>query len=218
VGLLAPKLYVFGCGGHSKVVTQVAAGQGLKVDGYIVSNADHKEFLGRPVIGEDELDCEAHAGSALIAVGDNRGRKTVVERLRRTAAFREYPSLVDVSAHIAPTAELGEGTLVLPGAVINASARIGAFSIVNSGAIVEHDCVLGDFTMIAPGAVLCGSCSIGEGAWIGAGATIIQKRQVGAWSMIGAGAVVVADIKPGVVAFGNPASVQRNISTGKTSV
>jgi acetyltransferase-like isoleucine patch superfamily enzyme len=57
-----------------------------------------------------------------------------------------------------------------------------------------------------------------KGAWIGAGATIIQKRQVGAWSMIGAGAVVVADIKPGVVAFGNPASVQRNISTGKTSV
>jgi sugar O-acyltransferase (sialic acid O-acetyltransferase NeuD family) len=218
VGSLAPKLYVFGCGGHSKVVTQVAAGQGLKVDGYVVSNAEHKEFLGRPVIGEDELNCEAHAGSALIAVGDNRGRKTVVERLRRTAAFREYPSLVDVSAHVAPTAELGEGTLVLPGAVINASARIGAFSIVNSGAIVEHDCVLGDFTMIAPGAVLCGSCSIGEGAWIGAGATIIQKRQVGAWSMIGAGAVVVADIEPGVVAFGNPASVQRNISTGKTSV
>jgi acetyltransferase EpsM len=204
-------LYIFGCGGHSKVVTQVVEGRGLKVDSYVVSNVEHKEFLGRPVIGEDDLDCEAHASSALIAVGNNRGRKTVVGRLRRASAFREYPSLVDVSAHVAPTAELGEGTLVLPGAVINASARIGAFSIINSGAIVEHDCILGGFTMIAPGAVLCGSCSIGEGAWIGSGATVIQKRQVGEWSMIGAGAVVVADIRARVVAFGNPASERRKI-------
>ena len=53
---------------------------------------------------------------------------------------------------------------------------------------------------------------IGEGAWIGAGAIIMPGVTIGKWSVIGAGSVVTKDIPDGVVAYGNPCRVAREIS------
>jgi glycosyltransferase involved in cell wall biosynthesis len=41
-------------------------------------------------------------------------------------------------------ANIGEGSIVMSNAVINAFADIGKACIVNTGAIIEHDCHLGD--------------------------------------------------------------------------
>ena len=53
---------------------------------------------------------------------------------------------------------------------------------------------------------------IEEGVWIGAGAIILPGVTIGAWSVIGAGSVVTKDIPAGVVAYGNPCRVAREIS------
>lgn len=53
---------------------------------------------------------------------------------------------------------------------------------------------------------------IEEGAWIGAGTVILPGVTIGAWSVIGAGSVVTKDIPAGVVAYGNPCRVAREIS------
>ena len=53
---------------------------------------------------------------------------------------------------------------------------------------------------------------IEEGAWIGAGAVILPGVTIGKWSVIGAGSVVTRDIPAGVVAYGNPCRVAREIS------
>lgn len=53
---------------------------------------------------------------------------------------------------------------------------------------------------------------IEEGVWIGAGAVILPGVTIGAWSVIGAGSVVTKDIPAGVVAYGNPCRVAREIS------
>lgn len=52
---------------------------------------------------------------------------------------------------------------------------------------------------------------IEEGAWIGAGAVILPGVTIGKWSVIGAGSVVTKDIPAGVVAYGNPCRVARDI-------
>lgn len=53
---------------------------------------------------------------------------------------------------------------------------------------------------------------IEEGAWIGAGAVILPGVTIGKWSVIGAGSVVTKDIPAGVVAYGNPCRVAREIN------
>ena len=53
---------------------------------------------------------------------------------------------------------------------------------------------------------------IGRNCWIGAGAIILPGVTIGDNTVIGAGSVVTNDIPEGVVAFGNPCRVRREIS------
>ena len=54
--------------------------------------------------------------------------------------------------------------------------------------------------------------SIGNNVWIGAGSTILAGVTIGDNSVIGAGSVVTKDIPAGVVAFGVPCRVMREIT------
>lgn len=47
--------------------------------------------------------------------------------------------------------------------------------------------------------------------WIGAHVTVLPGVTIGARSTIGAGSVVTRDVPPGVLAFGNPCRVQREL-------
>ena len=53
---------------------------------------------------------------------------------------------------------------------------------------------------------------IGKCCWIGAGAVILPGVTIGDNTVVGAGSVVTHDLPSGVVAFGNPCRVIREIS------
>lgn len=53
--------------------------------------------------------------------------------------------------------------------------------------------------------------TIGDGVWLGAGAIVCPGVSIGENSVIGAGSVVTRDIPAGVVAYGNPARVAREV-------
>jgi acetyltransferase-like isoleucine patch superfamily enzyme len=50
------------------------------------------------------------------------------------------------------------------------------------------------------------------GAQIGVNVTILPFVRIGAGAIVGSGAVVTRDIPDGMVAYGNPAAVQRPVS------
>ena len=58
--------------------------------------------------------------------------------------------------------------------------------------------------------------TIGDNVWIGAGVTILPGVTIGERAVIGAGSVVTHDIPAGVLAFGNPCKVVRDISDSDT--
>jgi maltose O-acetyltransferase len=53
--------------------------------------------------------------------------------------------------------------------------------------------------------------TIGDGVWLGAGALVCPGVSIGENAVVGAGSVVTRDLPAGVVAFGNPARVSREI-------
>lgn len=53
---------------------------------------------------------------------------------------------------------------------------------------------------------------IGDNVWLGAGVIVCPGVSIGDDTVVGAGAVVTRDLPSSVVAFGNPARVQRKIS------
>ena len=136
-----------------------------------------------------------------IAIGSNSVRRRI-DGARPGATWR---ALVHPDARLAPGVEIGDGSLICLGALVQTGARIGRHVIVNTGAIVEHDSWIGDFAHVAPGAVVCGDVRIGEGAMIGAGSVILPGIHVGTDAVVGAGAVVTQPVGAGETVIGVPA-------------
>ena len=136
-------------------------------------------------------------------------RAQVVERLGLGA--RRHPTLVDPTAVLGSSVELGAGTIVHPGCVLTADVTVGCHVAMMPTVVLTHDDVVGDFVTIASGVRVGGGARIGEGAYLGAGATIREGVEVGPWSLVGAGAVVVGDVPAGEVWVGNPARRLREV-------
>lgn len=199
-------LLVIGGGGHAKVVIDVARAAGFNPVAALDPGTTGSFCNGVEVVGDDDRAPELFAGglrSCVIAIGDNRLRCRIAERLLEIGFI--MPALVHPSAVVSPSAMIGDGSVVMPLAVINAAATIGRLVIVNSAAVVEHDCVLGDGCHVAPGTRLGGCVTVGRQTMIGIGSAVRPEARIGDHAVVGAGSTVIADVPAGSLAVGTPA-------------
>lgn len=141
--------------------------------------------------------------SWVIGVGDNQNRKKIAKRLE---GF-DFET-IDVGTYVASDVILGEGVVIVPGAVIQNTVTIGNHVIINTLASVDHDCEIGDYSHIAPNSTLCGGVKIGTGTLIGAGSVILPGIEIGDNCIIGAGSVITKNIPNNTKAYGNPAKIK----------
>ena len=208
---LKPDIVLVGGGGHCKVVISIIK----KLDTFnIIGISDLKENLGKEVLGietrytDDQLE-ELHnkgikyAFVTLGSVGNPDNRIRLFEILKQTGF--EIPAIISRDATVDESVEIDEGTVIMPGAIINAGTKIGKNCIVNTGAIIDHDCMIGDHVHIAPGVTLSGSVKIGTGSHIGTGASVIHGIEIGSRVIVGAGSVVVNTVQDNKKVMGVPA-------------
>jgi sugar O-acyltransferase (sialic acid O-acetyltransferase NeuD family) len=202
---------LFGAGGHARVVADIAWLSGHEVLAVVVD-------AGGGVPGVPLLRDAAQAARQFpaarwcVCIGDNHARETVVARLAAQVAGLHFRALVHPRATVARDARIGDGTVVMAGAVVNPGTAIGLHCIVNTGACIDHDNVLDDFSSVAPGACTGGNVRVGAGSAVGIGATVRHGVTIGARTVIGAGSVVLADVPQASVAFGVPCRVVRGRS------
>lgn len=187
---------LFGASGHAKVVKDIIDSQGNNVGCLYDDNPHCAEIHGKAVHKASEANV---SGPLIVSIGSNRIRKLITERYPLVYATAMHPKTI-----ISPTAQIGEGTVVMHGAIIQSDAVIGRHCIINTGASVDHECRIDDYVHISPHATLCGNVQVGEGSWIGAGTTIIPGIKIGKWCTVGAGSVVINDIPDNVTVVGNP--------------
>ncbi|MBO1579747.1 acetyltransferase [Bacillus sp. XF8] len=204
------RIIMIGAGGHSKVIRDIIRSYGNYEiigqldDVYEQLKVEDGVYFG-PISAAVTLMNEHTDTKFVIAIGNNRIRKLIMERLE--IPVHRYVTLIHKQSIVSLSAKIGAGTVVMPGAIINADAKIGNHVIVNTGAIIEHDNKVKDFAHISPNAVLTGSVTVGTGVHIGAGANVIPNITIGDWSIIGAGATVICDIAASCTAVGIPARV-----------
>ncbi|MBS0510334.1 MAG: hypothetical protein JSR42_03985 [Proteobacteria bacterium] len=104
------------------------------------------------------------------------------ERIR--AAGYRAPALVHPRAYVADNAVIGEGCMVMAGAVVDVRAQLGELVVVWPGACINHDVAVGKNTFISPNATLCGSVVIGADTFIGAASSVADHSHVPASSFI----------------------------------
>ncbi len=202
---------IIGQGGHSKVITDLIS---LHNDHSIVGYFDDKHidltvkdntYFGS-ILMVKEIKKLIKDLKIIIAIGNNKIRKTIIERL--DLPNESYLSIIHPSAIISPSAKIGTGTVVMAKSVIQADAVIGRHSIINTNSVIEHDNRIGDFVHVSPNVTLTGSVQVEHGVHIGAGATVIPNTNIGEWSIIGAGASVINNIPPFCTAVGVPAKIK----------
>jgi sugar O-acyltransferase (sialic acid O-acetyltransferase NeuD family) len=191
---------IFGFGGHAKVIIESALLNGFNID-YLFDDDSHKfnsNFGGMKITVPIDLN---FVGSSVIAIGNNRIRKLVSEKVSNA----NWQTIIHPSAIISKDVSIGNGSVIMAGAIIQPGTIIGKHSIINTGACVDHDCVIGDFVHIAPNCSLAGGVSVGEGTFIGIGSSIIPNKTIGSWTNVGAGSVIVTDQPDNCTTLGVPA-------------
>lgn len=213
-------IILIGGGGHSLVVLEAAIESQRAVRGFFDDNADAVAWSRAKLTrlgGLDQalqrlaLDSDAHY---MIAVGGLDLRRRVLDSLVAPvapagASSRQSPraaaAVVHPRAWVSPTAILGVGVYVGPGAIVHAHARIADHAIINSGAIIEHECDIGVNAHVAPGAVLGGNVRVGPDTLVGIGARILPGITIGTHARVGAGAAVIRDVPDHATVVGVPA-------------
>ena len=199
------RVIIIGASGHGKVVADIVRNAGDQVAGFLDDNPERwGMFAGFPVLGAVDCYKEYNKLSFVIAIGNAAIRERIANRLNGVNWYTAiHPTAVVSEIGV----EIGAGTVVMAGAVINAGTTIGRHCIINSGAVVEHDNDLEDYVHVSVGARLAGTVHVGKSSWIGIGACVSNNRSVCASCMIGAGAVVVKDIKRAGTYVGVPAEM-----------
>lgn len=181
-------MVIYGTGGHSLVILEIAISLNLEVDYFIDSNKDRIIFEGHSVKHNESISYPLDK-SLIIAIGNNDIRKRISQQVEG-----DFSTLCSPQAYISQSAIINEGSVIAPLAAIQAKATIGAHAIINTGAIIEHGSEIGDFCHISTNATVCGDTSIGEGTFIDAGAVVGRGLTIGTNVKISAGSIVNSDL------------------------
>lgn len=197
------KVIVIGSGGHGKVVADIVCCAGDTVLGFLDDHADAAQVIcGFPVLGTVADYVRFPEAYFVIGIGNAADRRRISAMM---TGARWYTAIHPTAVVSRMDTYIGEGTVVMAGAVVNACATIGKHCIINTLASVDHDNRVGDYSHIAVNASLTGAVCIGKNVWIGAGAVVINSATICDDCMIGAGAVVVQNLEAPGTYVGVPA-------------
>lgn len=196
-------LYLYGAGGHAKVVIDILETLKLEIGGIVDDNEQLHKIMGYPVYRKRILNKLGSGNQIIVTIGYNEIRKKIAESL----SLEFTPPIIHPSAIVSKHSTIGEGSVLIHGSIVQAEATIGKHCIINTGATIGHECLVAEYVHIASNATLCGNVSVGECTWIGAGSVVKPGIKIGKNCMIGVGSVVVKDIPDNVVAYGNPTNV-----------
>jgi sugar O-acyltransferase (sialic acid O-acetyltransferase NeuD family) len=208
------RILLVGGGGHGQVVADILEAQArgdrsLEVVGYVDDDPrlQDRTLVGGRVLGMLPRRRAIPHDALIVAIGDNTVRRRMFQALMAEGerfAVARHPSAI-VGADV----QIGAGTMIAAGVILNPAARIGCDVILNTACSVDHHSIIGDHVHIAPGARLGGQVTVGESTLVGIGAVVLPGVTIGARVIVGGGAVVIGDVPDGATVVGNPARCLR---------
>ena len=163
------------------------------------------EFVGEGSMGDYRTVGLSEAMSAfspdthrvIMAMGYNdlnRSRETMFGRLRAMGYGIE--TYIHPDARVYTDQPVGEGSVVLSGAVIEPHARVGANTMIWSNVTLAHHSSVDDHCWVAAGTVVSGQAKVLRNTFLGVNSTVVNAVTVGEFNIVGANALISRDTKP----------------------
>lgn len=195
-------------------IASVALSAGFELRCFIDKNKAGQTLLGVRIVGDlSEID-DLCACSFAIAIGDNAIRERIHTELVNSHCNLNFPPLIHRSSTISAFSDIGEGTVVMPGAVVGPNSQIGKFCIINTQASIDHDSSMLDFSSLAPAAATGGTVRIGIRSAVSIGAIVKHGILIGDDCVLGANSYLNEHLPNNKVAYGTPAKQIRDRITG----
>ncbi|WP_430468003.1 acetyltransferase [Winogradskyella ouciana] len=203
-------ILIYGASGHAKMIVDIIQKNNTHnflgfIDSYKPINDD---VYGFKVLGNLELlpslIKKFDIDGIVIGIGNNDTRLLAYKNIIDVAPNLEFIPIVHPSAILANDIIIPEGTVVMPGAIVNANAKVGKFCLLNTKSSLGHDSIMSDFSSLASGATIGGNVKIGFCSTICLSASVAQNITIGDYTTIGGGALVLKPIGDHKLAFGVP--------------
>jgi len=135
-----------------------------------------------------------------LAIGSPIEKEKIVTLLQSKGA--KFETLISPYALVSKTAQIGEGSIILPTSKIGRCARIGRFVCIGD-TTMSHQSSIGDYSNTASYVNIYQDIKVGKRVQIWSHAVILNNVEDDA--IIGAGSIVINKVKKGNKVFGNPA-------------
>lgn len=204
------RIILIGAGGHSKSVADAIQESKYELCGFLDENKKGMH-LNRPIFGKQIEDIPDFGNyEYFISIGNVDFRKMWYEKVKKMGL--NVVNIIDSTAVISKTAQIGEGNFIGKYAVINADAVIGNNNVINTKALIEHECLVGSHTHISTNSTINGNVIVEDSVFLGSTAVCNGQLKIGLHSIVGSGSVVINDVEPYTTVVGVPARVLRRSS------
>lgn len=138
---------------------------------------------------------------------------------QRHRAFRNakalgysFESIVHPRAHVEQNAALGEGVIVLAGAVVDQSVRICDISYIDIGVLIGEETIVGVNNYLAAGVTVGGSVRTGRHNFFGLNSTVVNDVTIGDNNFINAQTLIHRNVEDNqqVIELHEHRLIQRN--------
>ena len=184
-------LLIVGAGGHGRVVAEAAElmGQWENIM-FLDDRTDVDRVLNHKIIGKlnDYEKFTKKCENVIVCIGDNQKRLDLIEKILNIGY--EIPVIIHPKASVSKYSAIGQGSVILAGAVVNTGASIGKGCIININSCVDHDSTLQDGVHIVSSAIVRSMVKIGRLSTIRAGACVKAGTVLGDKTVICQGEVV----------------------------
>ena len=195
------ELIIIGAGGHGLVVADIAKQNGYQKIAFLDDNKE--KVYDYPIIGNSSEAVKYRDSDFFVAIGNNSVREHFVTALEEKDI--NVISLIHPSSIIAGDVVIGNGTVIMAGAIVNCKSKIGKGVILNTGCTVDHENIIGDYVHLSPGCHTSGQVVIQKETWLGTGSIVINNVEICERCTIGAGCVVISDLSQPGTYVGAPA-------------
>lgn len=177
------KILLIGGGGHCKSVIDVIEQENkYEIAGII----DKQELIGQFVLGYEIIGCDDDLAElfetykcAIITIGQIKTNEIRVKLFHRLKEIGyRLPVIKSPLAYVSKHSTVGEGTVIMHHALINADAYVGQNCIINTKALIEHDSVVEDFCHISTSAVINGGVVVRKNSFVGSNVTTKEYIEI----------------------------------------
>jgi sugar O-acyltransferase (sialic acid O-acetyltransferase NeuD family) len=188
-------IILIGAGGHALSCIDVIEQENkYNIHGLVgLKDEVGKRISGYNVIAtQDELvNLSKDFRYAFIAIGQIKNVKLRIDLYESVlnTGFK-IPSIISPQSFISRTVQVGEGTIIMNGVILNSGVRIGNNCIINSKALIEHGTQVADHCHISTGAILNGDCVVESKSFVGSGAIVKHGITIKTSSFVNMGKIV----------------------------